>query len=110
MKTTSSLRLVVIVSIVMAMAGTVTGAPPQVASTQPKNEDQEVPATLREVIVVFDQDMDTSGFSFVGGGPSFPKLSGKPFWKDKRTCVLPVELAVDQAYWIGINSATHTNF
>ena len=86
------------------------GPAPRVVATEPRNGDQDVSLDLKEVVVTFDQDMNSSGFSFVGGGPAFPKASGKPAWKTARQCVLPVQLEPGRAYTIGINSATHAGF
>ena len=83
---------------------------PQVTATQPANGATEVSPNLTEIVVTFDQDMDRGGMSFTGGGPQFPKVRGKPFWRSNRECILPVELVPDHSYVIGINSARHTNF
>jgi hypothetical protein len=83
---------------------------PRVAAIEPRNGDQDVAPDLKEIVVTFDQDMSTSGFSFVGGGPAFPKAVGKPAWRSARQCVLPVQLEPNHAYTVGINSATHTSF
>jgi hypothetical protein len=85
-------------------------AAPKVIATHPRNGDQSVAVDLREVVVTFDQDMDTTGYSFVGGGPTFPKVAGKPAWRSARECVLPVQLEAGHSYTVGINSATKGNF
>lgn len=85
-------------------------AAPQVVSTQPRNGDREVAPDLKEIVISFDQDMDTRGFSFMGGGPTFPKVTGKPSWRTARDCVLPVQLEPGQSCRVGINSATRGNF
>ncbi len=54
--------------------------------------------------------MDHSGHSFVGGGESFPKVTGKVRWLDERTCVLPVRLESEHEYRLGINSRRFQNF
>lgn len=61
---------------------------------------------MKEIVVVFDQDMKAGGFSWTTttGNRGFPKTSGKPFWKDSRTCVLPVKLEKGQFYTLVLNS------
>jgi len=61
--------------------------------------------------VTFDQDMD-KGFSWTGGGPEYPTSpqGAKAQWRDKRTCVLPVELQSGHHYRVGINSPSYRNF
>jgi hypothetical protein len=81
-----------------------------VVKAVPDNGAADVDPAVREVRVVFDQPMDTSMFSFVGGGESFPKTRGQPFWADDRTCVLPVALEPDHDYWLSVNSDRFTNF
>jgi carboxyl-terminal processing protease len=85
-------------------------AAPKVTATQPRSGDLSVASDLREVVVTFDQDMDTTGYSFVGGGPSFPTVTGKPSWRNARECVLPVQVEAGHAYTLGINIATHGSF
>ncbi len=85
-------------------------ASPKVVATQPRNGDQQVTADLREIVVTFDQDMDVAGFSFTGGGVTFPKVTGRPSWRTARECVLPVQLEHGHSYVVGINSETKRNF
>lgn len=94
----------------LAWLGGVQAAAPQVTATQPRNGDLAVPADLREIVVTFDQDMNTTGYSFTGGGPSFPKVAGKPSWRSARECVLPVQVEAGRAYTVRVNSATNTGF
>jgi hypothetical protein len=54
--------------------------------------------------------MSRGGFSFVGGGETYPKTCGKPMWLDDRTCVLSVALEPEHEYWLSINSDKFTNF
>jgi hypothetical protein len=69
------------------------------------------PATLTEISVTFDQDMQ-GGMSWTGGGPEFPatRAGEKARWTDKRTCVLPVRVEAAHRYRVGINSPSHRNF
>jgi hypothetical protein len=83
---------------------------PQVMRTIPANGDNNVDAGLAGIRVEFDSDMSMDGYSFVGGGPSFPKPTGQPRWLDQRTCVLPVQLEPDHDYSFSINSERFTKF
>lgn len=74
--------------------------PPRIVKTTPERGATDVSAT--EIVVVFDQDM-LPGFSWMSG-PAFPETTGKPVWRDKRTCALPVKLERGKFYRIGINS------
>jgi len=81
-----------------------------VAVSVPKDGDQSVSSALSEISVTFDQDMNQGGFSFTGGGDTFPKVTGQPRWKSPRECLLPVQMLPAHDYIVGLNSATHTNF
>jgi beta-lactamase regulating signal transducer with metallopeptidase domain len=85
--------------------------PPRVVSTSPAVGAVEVEPATSEITVTFDQDM-AKGFSWTGGGADYPPLaeSRKPFWRDPRTCVLPVKLQAGGYYRVGINSTSYKNF
>jgi len=68
-----------------------------------------VGATDVDPKLTFDQDM-AGGFSWTGGGETFPRTTGRPRWVDRRTCVLPVTLEPGHSYRLGINSPSHRNF
>lgn len=105
MKPESLLSLV----ISLALQVTAQSAAPLVVKTQPASGDQNVSPGLTEIVITFDQDM-AGGYSFTGGGPTFPKVAGKPVWRTPRECVLRVQLEPGRSYTVGINSATQTNF
>lgn len=85
--------------------------PPQIVSTTPKPGAVDVDPNLSELTITFDRDMG-GGFSWTGGGPEFPPgVEGKKaFWRDKRTCVMPVKLQAGKYYRVGINSTSFQNF
>lgn len=83
---------------------------PLATRISPENGAEKVATDVREIVVTFDQPMDTGGFSFVGGGPTFPKTTGKPFWRTETECVLPVMLEPGKSYRIGLNSERFQNF
>ncbi len=81
-----------------------TGDPPQIVSTSPADGAQEVDPATTEVTVTFDRDMGPS-FTWNGDGPEFPFVpKSKPFWRDRRTCVLPVKLEAGHNYQLGLNT------
>jgi hypothetical protein len=83
---------------------------PRVIRAVPDNGQRNVDPSVNEIRVTFDQDMATNGYSWVGGGPKYPKTRGKPRWVDSRTCVLPVGLEPNHDYWLSINSQRFKNF
>ena len=70
----------------------------------------DVDPTIKELRVTFNVPM-AAGFSWTGGGPEFPKTTGKPRWTaDRKTCVLPVKLQPGSNYRLGLNSPSFKNF
>ncbi|MHC5023778.1 MAG: S41 family peptidase [Planctomycetota bacterium] len=84
-------------------------APPTVVSITPEHGAANVDPALAELRVEFDQDM-AGGFSWTGGGPTFPEVIGRPRWVTPRSCVLSVRLQSNHEYRIGLNSPSHHNF
>jgi len=82
---------------------------PKVTEMVPPSGATDVDPKLTELRVTFDQDM-AGGFSWTGGGETFPRTTGRPRWVDRRTCVLPVSLEPGRSYRLGINSPSHRNF
>lgn len=84
---------------------------PHVVATTPAVGATDVNPALTEITVAFDQDMG-SGMSWTGGGPDFPvgREGEKAYWRDKRTCVLPVKLEAGHYYRVGINSKSYRSF
>ena len=66
---------------------------------------------LREIKVNSSVPM-RGGFSWTGGGPSFPGAPNqKAYWMpDHQTCVLPVALQHNSSYRLGLNSPSYKNF
>ena len=84
---------------------------PKITKMEPENGAKDVDADkVTEIRVTFDRDMNTNGYSWCGGPPSFPETTDKPRWIDKRTCVLPVKLVADKKYELSINAASFTGF
>ncbi|MCA9444834.1 MAG: hypothetical protein KC964_28875, partial [Candidatus Omnitrophica bacterium] len=86
--------------------------PIKIVSTLPEVGATDVDPGLSEITVTFDRPMNTDGYSWTGGGPNFPKTpEGKEaYWKDEKTCALPVELEAGHYYRVGINSDSYRNF
>jgi len=86
--------------------------PPEVIKTVPENGAKDVEPSLKEIRVVFGQDMSTDrgGFSICGGGTNFPNIIGNPRWFDKRTIIMRVELLPNHEYQFSINCPGAKNF
>ena len=108
----------VLVSLVVALAvspaSLAQSAPaPRVVELSPAHRDSEVDAGgVKRLAVTFDRAMSTAGWSFCGGGPSFPPIPAgqKPYWKNPRTIVVPVALEPDHSYQLRLNCPSATNF
>lgn len=103
-------NLWIILALGAVCASTAVAGPPKVIRAVPDNGQIDVDPNLREIRITFDQDMARGGFSWVGGGPSYPKTRGKPRWINPRTCVLPVKLEPNHNYWLSINNNRFKNF
>jgi len=84
---------------------------PQIVATTPAVGAVDVDPAVTEITVTFDRDMG-GGMSWTGGGADFPRgpEGQRAFWRDPRTCVLPVKLEVGHYYRVGINSKSYRNF
>ncbi len=90
------------------------GAPrtevPVVVTMSPSNGATGVDPKTPVITVTFNVPMG-GGFSWTGGGDSFPETTGKPYWSDDhKTCYLPVSLRPNKSYRFGLNSPSHVNF
>lgn len=96
-----------VLSLVLPVA---TAGPPKVVRATPDHGAQSVDPNTRFIRVEFDQDMAEGSHSWVGGGESFPKIRGMPYWESPRVAVLPVELDSDHEYHLSINNPNFQNF
>ena len=91
----------------------VAALPPVVVKTVPQSGELTVDRTLKEIRVTFSKDMMTNEmWSWVQiDAATFPRVTSKArFLDDKRTCILPVQLAPARTYAVWINSEEHRNF
>jgi len=94
-----------------ATASSTQPARPVVIGTSPETLVNDVSPSLKEISVTFDRPMMNLSWSWVGGGETYPKTTGKPRYEATRTtCSLPVDLEPGKVYWVGINSKKFTNF
>lgn len=84
--------------------------PPRVIRMVPDHGDTGVDPTLTEIRIEFDQDMAVDSQSICGGGPTFPKLTGRPRWDGPRAVIVPVALEPGKPYNLGVNCASFRNF
>ncbi|HEV3386801.1 MAG TPA: Ig-like domain-containing protein [Gemmata sp.] len=91
---------------------TLENALPVVVKTVPTAGAEDVDPKLTEIKVTFSKDMLDESWSWVQlSDASFPKVEGKiRYEKDKRTCVLPVNLEAGKTYAMWINSEKFENF
>lgn len=110
-ETSRFIGMVPVIGVLLVVAASAALAePPKVISSVPLPDSTGVDPALTNIRVTFDQDMDTRGFSWVGGGPTYPTTRGKARWINARTCVLPVKLKPNHEYWLSINNPTFQNF
>ncbi len=84
--------------------------PPNVIEAIPDNGENNVDPSLRQIKIVFDQDMTIGrNFSVCGGGEKFPKIVGNPKWFNKRTLVMRVKLQPNKEYSFSINCQSAGN-
>jgi Peptidase family S41 len=92
------------------LSSAVEAAPPRVVTSTVEDGQDDVDPALTEIRVQFDQTMNPNSWSFVGGGPKFPQVVGKPQWADPKTIVIMVKLEPDHEYWMSINNDTFQGF
>jgi Domain of unknown function (DUF4932)/Bacterial Ig-like domain len=77
---------------------------PQVLTMTPANGATAIDPGVTEIRVTFDRAMNTGGFSFVGGGPTFPITTGRPSWDAAgKVITLPVKLEPNHSYEFWLN-------
>lgn len=92
---------------------TVKSMPPSVVKTVPQAGDTEVDPALKEITVTFSKDMLTDRMWAVCqiSAATFPKTGNNiHYQKDKRTCVVPVELEPEKTYVLWFNRGKFNSF
>lgn len=108
--------LLVLVVLWSCTAGAFAQAPailptaPSVVETTPTLEARDVDTSLTEIVVRFDRPMQRTSWSWCGGGVGYPNITGKPFFRDEFTAVLPVALEPEHTYMLGINCPSAQGF
>jgi hypothetical protein len=70
------IKIMPVIILLSSLAVRVSGAPPKVIKTVPENGAQDVNSNLRQIRIVFDQDMNQDGYSICGGGQNYPETVG----------------------------------
>ena len=91
-------------------AGTAHAAPPRLVSASVDDADAGIDPTVAELRFEFDQPMEPGSFSICGGGETFPKLQGRPEWRDDRTLVVQVRLEASHEYALSLNCGSAHGF
>jgi hypothetical protein len=81
---------------------------PKIISTIPAFGDYNVDPELNEIIIRFDQDMET-GMSILDS-KNMPQIMDKPIWIDKRILSIPVKLYPNKLYSLLFNNRRFQNF
>ena len=92
---------------------TVRTMPPSVVKTVPRAGDTEVDPSLEEITVTFSKDMLTDRMWAVCqiSQDTFPKTTKSiHYLKDRRTCVVPVELEPEKTYVLWFNRGKFNSF
>ncbi len=84
-------------------SGSAIQGPPQVVLAIPDHGDNDVDPQLAKIRIEFDQEMSPAGYSFCGGGPSFPQVVGKPTWVNAKVLEMQVRLQPEHDYILSIN-------
>ena len=83
---------------------------PKVVSVEPA-AGAEVDASLGRIRVVFDRPMQDGSWSLVGGGPSFPEITGKPSYDASgKVWTVNMKLQPGRSYQFMLNSEQFRGF
>ena len=87
------------------------GSRPRVSSIAPQNGADDVDPETTAIVITFDRPMQDRMWSVVGGGETFPKVSGAPsYGQARKVLTIPVALRAGWTYRFGLNSAQHNGF
>jgi hypothetical protein len=83
----------------------------KVVNTVPSNGAKGVDPLLNEIEIYFSAPVKMNSWSFVKTNHGqFPEILDDPYFRDNRTCILPVILEPGMTYSIGINSPARKGF
>lgn len=111
--------LLIVLSILLNCGGIAPGlaaSTPRLAQVTPANGAQEVPTDVGQLVLTFDQAMQTTSLSILAVAgyttpPLLTKAQASDYWRDPFTCVLPVQaLTPNTNYALQLNSAERSGF
>jgi len=78
----------------------------RVIQTIPDSNMVDIDPSTNEIVIIFSEAVKQNSWSFVEeiDKGEFPEITGEPYFKDNKTCVLPVLLKANTVYSIGINT------
>jgi hypothetical protein len=84
---------------------------PKVESIVPSDGAKDVDPALTAIVVTFDRPMMDGAWAVVGGGPHFPKTTGKPSYDAaRRVLTIPVALDPEWDYELWLNRGKFDSF
>ena len=84
---------------------------PRVVAMVPENGARDVDPDTDSIVVTFSKKMADKSWAFVGGGPKFPKTTGKPSYDAARKVLtLPVKLQPGHEYEFWLNRGKYNSF
>jgi RNA polymerase sigma-70 factor (ECF subfamily) len=82
---------------------------PKIVELSPANGAKDVASTTTELVARFDRPM-SEGASWTNPEDKIPEITGKPTWRDNKTCALSVKLEPGKEYVFSLNDAWFINF
>ena len=80
-------------------------------SIVPEIGDRKVDPKTDALVITFDQEMRDRAWSVVGGGPKFPKITGKPSYdRARKVLTVPIQLKPDTEYELWLNRGKYDSF
>jgi hypothetical protein len=92
-------------------AGRLAGRKPKVVTMVPANGAKNVDPSLAEMKVTFNRPMKDGNWAVIGGGPSFPEMTGKPSYDATRTVLtIPMRPKPNWEYRLWLNRGQFNSF